>query len=95
MITDVRYPNEVEHLSKLGFQFIGIDAPDEERYLRAVGAHSVETADDWEQDELHESEVQARACLLNAPYVVKNGGTVEAFRKRLEERFEELSRANS
>lgn len=77
-ITDVRYPNECVELSKLGFTLIGISAPNEERYLR-----SGRDQEEWEEAERHESETHARACLLDAPYTVKNDGALDEFRKRL------------
>ena len=85
VITDVRYPNEVKSVTKLGFHLLGIDAPDEERWIR-----SGEAAENWEEYELHESEVNARASLLNAPSIVKNHGTKEEFKDLLEAYFEEI-----
>ena len=85
VITDVRYPNEVAAVTKLGFHLLGIDAPDEERWIR-----SGEAAENWEEYELHESEVNARASLLNAPSIVKNHGTKEEFKDLLEAYFEEI-----
>ena len=85
VITDVRYPNEVAAVTKLGFHLLGIDAPDEERWIR-----SGEAAESWEEYEVHESEVHARASLLNAPSIVKNHGTKEEFKELLEAYFEEI-----
>ena len=85
VITDVRYPNEVKAVTKLGFHLLGIDAPDEERWIR-----SGEAAENWEEYENHESEVNARASLLNAPSIVKNHGTKEEFKDLLEAYFEEI-----
>lgn len=85
VVTDVRYPNEVKTLVDLNFHIIGIDAPDEERFLR-----SGEAPENWQEFESHESEVHARAALLNAPHIIKNSGGMDYFREQLETYFEEI-----
>lgn len=87
VVTDVRFDNEVRMLAGHDFILVGIDAPDEERFLR-----SGEAPENWEEYESHDSEKNARATLLNAPYIIKNDGTKEDFKKVLEAYFEEINK---
>ena len=86
-VTDARFPNEVKMLAEQKFHLIGISAPNEDRWQRTNLTITEET---WAKHEKHESEVAARAALLDATYVVKNDSSIPAFQRRLDKLFEEL-----
>lgn len=77
-ITDVRFPNEIKMLKRLGFTIVMIYADDEIRVARGA------------THETHVSESYSRTC-DDYDFRIENNGTLEEFYRRLEGMMKELA----
>lgn len=86
VVTDVRYPNEVQALKKLGFTIVKVQVPVEVSVERCKATEINFT----EELLLHESEQLAQSNEQYYDYVIENTGTLEELYSKVEEMVEVL-----
>ena len=86
VVTDVRYPNEVQALKKLGFTIVKVQVPVEVSVERCKATEINFT----EELLLHESEQLAQSNEQYYDYVIENTGTLEELYKKVDEVVEVL-----
>ena len=86
VVTDVRYPNEVQALKKLGFTIVKVQVPVEVSIERSKATEINFT----EELLLHESEQLAQSNEQYYDYVIDNTGTLEELYKKVDEVVEVL-----
>lgn len=86
VVTDVRYPNEVQALKNLGFTIVKVQVPVEVSIERSKATEVNFT----EELLLHESEQLAQSNEQYYDYVIENTGTIEELYSKVEEMVEVL-----
>ena len=86
VVTDVRYPNEVQALKNLGFTIVKVQVPVEVSIERSKATEVNFT----EELLLHESEQLAQSNEQYYDYVIENTGTLEELYSKVEEMVEVL-----
>ena len=86
VVTDVRYPNEVQALKNLGFTIVKVQVPVEVSVERCKATEINFT----EELLLHESEQLAQSNEQYYDYVIENTGTLEELYSKVEEMVEVL-----
>lgn len=86
VVTDVRYPNEVQALKKLGFTIVKVQVPVEVSVERCKATEVNFT----EELLLHESEQLAQSNEQYYDYVIENTGTLEELYRKVDEMMEVL-----
>ena len=86
VVTDVRYPNEVQALKKLGFIIVKVQVPVEVSVERCKATEVNFT----EELLLHESEQLAQSNEQYYDYIIDNTGTLEELYRKVEEMVEVL-----
>lgn len=86
VVTDVRYPNEVQALKNLGFTIVKVQVPVEVSIERCKATEVNFT----EELLLHESEQLAQSNERYYDYVIENTGTLEELYSKVEEMVEVL-----
>ena len=86
VVTDVRYPNEVQALKKLGFTIVKVQVPVEVSVERCKATEINFT----EELLLHESEQMAQSNEQYYDYIIDNTGTLEELYKKVDEMMEVL-----
>ena len=86
VVTDVRYPNEVQALKKLGFTIVKVQVPVEVSVERCKATEINFT----EELLLHESEQLAQSNEQYYDYIIENTGTLEELYKKVDEMMEVL-----
>ena len=86
VVTDVRYPNEVQALKKLGFTIVKVQVPVEVSVDRCIDTEINFT----EELLLHESEQMAESNEHYYDYIIDNTGTLEELYKKVDEMMEVL-----
>ena len=86
VVTDVRYPNEVQALKKLGFTIVKVQVPVEVSVERCKATEINFT----EELLLHESEQLAQSNEQYYDYIIDNTGTLEELYKKVDEVVEVL-----
>lgn len=84
VVTDVRYPNEVQALKNLGFTIVKVQVPVEVSIERCKATEVNFT----EELLLHESEQLAQSNEQYYDYVIENTGTLEELYKKVDEMVE-------
>jgi len=102
VIDSVRNPFEIKALRKLkGFTLIGIDAPAEIRFKRAVSRKrpgDPKTLEEFIEKEREENltsstNQQLENCLKEADILILNNSGLEDFHKRIDEKIAEIHKA--
>ena len=86
VVTDVRYPNEVQALKNLGFTIVKVQVPVEVSIERSKATEVNFT----EELLLHESEQLAQSNEQYYDYIIENTGTLEELYSKVEEMVEVL-----
>ena len=86
VVTDVRYPNEVQALKKLGFTIVKVQVPVEVSIERCKATEVNFT----EELLLHESEQLAQSNEQYYDYVIENTGTIEELYNKIDKLVEVL-----
>lgn len=86
VVTDVRYPNEVQALKKLGFTIVKVQVPVEVSIERCKNTEVNFT----EELLLHESEQLAQSNEQYYDYVIENTGTIEELYNKIDKLVEVL-----
>ena len=86
VVTDVRYPNEVQALKNLGFTIVKVQVPVEASIERSKATEVNFT----EELLLHESEQLAQSNEQYYDYIIENTGTLEELYSKVEEMVEVL-----
>ena len=86
VVTDVRYPNEVQALKKLGFTIVKVQVPVEVSVERCKATEINFT----EELLLHESEQMAQSNEQYYDYIIDNTGTLAELYKKVDEMMEVL-----
>ena len=86
VVTDVRYPNEVQALKKLGFTIVKVQVPVEVSVERCKATEINFT----EELLLHESEQLAQSNEQYYDYIIENTGTLEELYKKVDKMMEVL-----
>ena len=86
VVTDVRHPNEVQALKKLGFTIVKVQVPVEVSVERCKATEINFT----EELLLHESEQMAQSNEQYYDYIIDNTGTLEELYKKVDEMVEVL-----
>jgi dephospho-CoA kinase len=101
VIDSIRNPFEIKALRKLnGFTLIGVDAPLEMRYERAVARNrpgDPETLEEFVEKEKKENtgtstNQQLENCLKAADVVIINDSSMEDFRKKIDETIAKIQK---
>ena len=86
VVTDVRYPNEVQALKNLGFTIVKVQVPVEVSIERSKATEVNFT----EELLLHESEQLAQSTEQYYDYIIENTGTLEELYSKVDEMVEVL-----
>ena len=86
VVTDVRYPNEVQALKNLGFTIVKVQVPVEVSVERCKATEVNFT----EELLLHESEQLAQSNEQYYDYIIENTGTLEELYSKVDEMVEVL-----
>ena len=93
IVDSIRNPSEIEYWRRQpNFVLLAIDAPVEVRYQRALARGRDESVTSLEEFTAKEDEEKTRdrnaqqleTCMRMADFVIRNEGTLEEFRKKLE-----------
>jgi dephospho-CoA kinase len=93
IVDSIRNPSEIEYWRRQpNFILLAIDAPVEVRHQRALARGRDESATSLEEFTAKEDEEKTRnrnaqqleTCMRMADFVIRNDGTLEEFRKKLE-----------
>lgn len=79
IFTDMRQPNEYEHLKSNGFVMIKIECPEEIRIQRMI-----EAGEEVREDLLHH-ETESHIDSFEYDYLIKNDGTLEDLYRQIDE----------